>query len=268
MSVMDVGVLGPLCARFGNVDLVSRAQQQRQVFALLSIAAGRMVRVSDMCSELWDGEPPSSALTVIQTHVVGLRKRLARAMGRSMREISNEVLVTQPGGYTLNLDPAVVDAHRFETLYRLGSRALADGQADAAARHLADALALWRGPVLADLRTGPMLELDVTRLTLAQQVATEQRIAADLELGRHYEVLAELADLTARNPLDETLHQHYMLALHRTGRRTQALKVYQRLRTLLASDLGLEPGRAMQRVHQGILRADVALDRTGQLVAG
>jgi DNA-binding SARP family transcriptional activator len=245
---------------------VSRAQQQRQVFTQLAVAAGKMVRVSDMCAELWDGEPPSSAVTVVQTYVVALRKQLARAMGRSTREISNDVLVTHPDAYTLNIDPATVDAHRFETMHRLGSRALAAGRPDVAADHLAEALDLWRGPVLADMRTGPLLELDVTRLTLARLVATEQRIEADLQLGRHYEVLAELADLTARQPLDETLHQQYMLALHRTGRRTKALQVYQRLRSVLSSELGLGPCRSVQRVHQAILRADPELDHTGQLV--
>ena len=264
MSVVEVEILGPLSARVGNVDLVSRAQQQRQVFTQLAIAAGRMVRVSDMCAELWDGEPPASAVTVIQTYVVALRKQMARAMGRSMREISNEVFVTYTDGYALNIPPDSVDAHRFETLHRLGSRALTAGRPDVASEHLTAALDLWRGPVLANVRTGPMLELDVTRLTIARLVATEQRIEADLQLGRHYEVLAELADLTARHPMDETLYQQYMLALYRTGRRTKALEVYQRLRNRLSGELGLEPSGNAQRIHQAILRADPELDR-GQL---
>lgn len=267
MDVMEVGILGPLSARAGSMNLVPRAQQQRQVFTQLAIAAGRMVRVSDMSAELWGERPPNSAVTVIQTYVGSLRKNLARALGRSMRDIAGEVLVTRPDGYTLSVDPDVVDANRFESLARLGSRLLVDGRPAEAASALADALALWRGPALADMRTGPLLELDVTRLTVARLAALEQRIEADLDLGRHYEVLAELAELTVRYPLNETLLEHYMLALHRTGRRTDALNAYHQLRDVLTTELGLEPCRSVQRVHQAILEADPELDRADRWAA-
>jgi DNA-binding SARP family transcriptional activator len=267
MASIEVEVLGELRARAGNVDLVARPQQQRQVLALLAIAPRRMVRISDLCAELWESEPPHSALTVIQTYMVALRKKLACALGCKHREISEEVLVTHPDGYSLRMDRDMIDANRFDRLARTGSRMLAAGRPGDAADQLHQALDLWRGPVLADLRTGPILDLDVTRLTLARQVAVEQRIEADLALGRHYEVLAELADLTARNKLDEKLYQHYMLALHRTGRRTKALEVYHRLRTVLSTDLGLEPSRRAQQLHQAILRADPELDGVGLAVA-
>jgi DNA-binding SARP family transcriptional activator len=267
MSPIEVGVLGELRARAGNVDLVARPQQQRQVLALLAMAPKQVVRVSELCAELWEDEPPHSALTVIQTYVVALRKKLANALGCGQREVSNKVLVTHQDGYSQNMDRDMIDATRFDRLARLGSRMLAAGRPGEAANHLHHALELWRGPVLADLRTGPVLDLDVTRLTLARQVAVEQRIEADLALGRHYEVLPELADLTARHKLDEKLYQHYMLALHRTGRRTKALEVYHRLRGVLATDLGLEPSRRAQQLHQAILRADPALDGVEPAVA-
>jgi DNA-binding SARP family transcriptional activator len=181
-------------------------------------------------------------------------------MGCGIRDICRDVLVTNQDGYTLNVSGDVLDAQRFEQLAKLGSRSLTAGCADDASRYLSEALALWRGPVLADVRSGPLLELEVTRLTLARFAALEQRIESDLILGRHYEVLAELADLTARHPLEEALHQHYMLALYRTGRRTRALEAYHRLRSVLAGDLGLEPCRSAQRIHQAILRADPQLD--------
>lgn len=264
---MQVGILGPLWTDVDTVDLVPRAQQPRQVLAQLTIAAGKMVRVSELSHELWGERPPLSASTTIQTYLGRLRKALAVVMGCETRVISRDVLITHQDGYTLNVDADVLDAHRFENLARLGSRSLTAGRAEEASRQLSEALALWRGPVLADVRTGPLLQLEVTRLTLAQQAALEQRIQADLELGRHYEVLAELADLTARHPLDETLHQHYMVALYRTGRRTKALECYQKLRSVLAAELGLEPCRSVQRIHQAILRADPQLDEVSRKVA-
>jgi DNA-binding SARP family transcriptional activator len=267
MSAIEVDILGSLRARAANVDLVPRQQQQRQVLALLAIAGGRLVGVSDLSAELWGEEPPNSALTIIQTYVVALRKRLAGALNCRPRDISSEVLVTHPDGYALKLDREMVDAHRFDRHVRLGSRMLAAARPAEAAEHLHRALDLWRGPVLADLRTGQVLELDVTRLSLARQVAIEQRIEADLALGRHYEVLPELADLTVRHKLDEKLHQHYMVALYRTGRRTKALEVYHRLRTVLNTDLGLEPCHRAQHLHQAILRADPDLEVANQALA-
>jgi DNA-binding SARP family transcriptional activator len=220
-----------------------------------------------MGQELWGERPPASASTTIQTYMGRLRRVLATILECDLREVCREVLVTHQEGYSLNIDPEVLDAHRFERLARLGSRSLTCGHTDEASRLLSDALALWRGPALVDVRTGPLLQLEVTRLTVARLAALEQRIAADLELGRHYEVLAELADLTARHPLDETLHQHYMVALYRTGRRMKALEVYHQLRSVLAVELGLEPCRTAQRIHQAILRADPELDDLNRRVA-
>jgi SARP family transcriptional regulator, regulator of embCAB operon len=267
MLSIKVETLGPLRARAGAVDLIPRPQQQRQVFALLAMSAGRMVGLSELNAELWDGEPPHSALTVVQTYVVALRKRLASALECKPRDVSSEILVTHPEGYSLRIDRDMVDAYRFDRQVRLGSRMLAAGRPGEAANHLHQALDLWRGPVLADVRPGRVLDLDVTGLTLARQVAVEQRIEADLALGRHYEVLAELADLTARHRMDEKLHQHYMVALYRTGRRTKALEVYHRLRAGLSTELGLEPSRRAQHLHQAILRADPELDGADLAVA-
>lgn len=264
---MQVGILGPLWTDVSDVDLIPRAQQPRQVLSQLMISAGKMVHVSDLSYELWSERPPLSAATTIQTYLGRLRKSLGTIMGCGIREISRDVLVTNTDGYTLNIAADVLDARRFEHLARLGSRSLTAGCVEDASRYLTEALALWRGPVLADVRSGPLLQLEVTRLTLARFAALEQRIAADLILGRHYEVLAELSDLTARNPLEEALHEHYMLALYRTGRRTKALEAYHRLRSVLSNELGLEPCRGAQRIHQAILRADPQLDLCQRSVA-
>ncbi len=257
---MNIRVLGPLVAEIGEITFTPRPAQQRQVLSLLAMAPNRVVPVRELRQELWSEGPPNCALTVIQTYVVALRKILAKGLNRSPREVSQHTLTTHRDGYSLHLDPDALDAHRFETCARQGSRALGADDAEAAATYLTQALALWRGPVLADLRSGPVLDLEVTRLNLAWLATIEQRIAADLQLGRHYEVLAELSTLTARRPLDETLHQQYMFALHRTGRRCHALQAYHRLRDTLITELGMEPCRSAQRLHQAILVADPALD--------
>lgn len=257
---MQVGVLGPLCAYAGSSSLVPRAQQPRQVLAQLAMAAGQIVQVSDLSYELWGERPPLSSATIIQTYLGRIRRNLATNLGCSVHAISRELLVTHQDGYSLEIGADQVDAHSFDRMTKRGSRSLAAERPDEASQYLSKALELWRGPALADVRTGPLLQREVTRLTLARLVTVEQRIEADLQLGRHYEVIAELADLTARHPLDELLHQHYMLALYRTGRRNMALDVYHRLRTVLCTELGLEPSRAVQRIHQEILRCDPALD--------
>lgn len=257
---MQVGVLGPLRVDAGSSSIVPRAQQPRQVLAQLALAAGQIVQISELTYELWGGDPPLSSATTIQTYLGRLRRSLATNLGCNVSAISRDLLITHQDGYRLEIDADQVDAHSFDRMTKLGSRSLAAGRPDEASQYLSKALELWRGPVLVDVRTGPLLQREVTRLTLARLVAVEQRIGADLQLGRHYEVIAELADLTARHPLDEVLHQHYMLALYRTGRRNMALEVYHKLRTALCAELGLEPSRTIQRFHQEILCCDPALD--------
>ncbi len=161
--------------------------------------------------------------------------------------------------------PEVVDAVRFDRLVAEGRRLLGDGAAEAAAATLREALALWRGPALEDF-DDEFARGDRTRLEELRAAALELRIDADLALGRHEQVAAELASLTAEHPLRERLRGQQMLALYRSGRQAEALRAYQAARTVLGEELGLEPGPELQRLEAAILARDPALDLAAELV--
>jgi SARP family transcriptional regulator, regulator of embCAB operon len=164
--------------------------------------------------------------------------------------------VTRTGGYTFRADGAELDLREFETQVAGGRAALAEGNDARAVRHLGAALALWRGPALADVPVGRMLEATARELEEMRLVTLERLIDAELKLGRHREVVAKLAGLTVQNPLHEGLHRQYMLALHLTGRRAQALEVFHHLRRTLAEELGLEPAPHLHQLQLAILNCD------------
>lgn len=259
---MQLGVLGPLAASAKGVPIVPRALQPRQVLAVLVLRANDPVPVAELRRELWgDRVPPASAVTVVQNYVAALRKGIAGHVGG--RAAARDVLSTGRAGYCLRLGPDDLDATRFERYLREGSRALAQGSAGPAADSLQRALSLWRGPVLSDVDLGPVLAVEAVRLDTLRLLAVEQRLDANMRLGRHYELLGELAAMLDRYPLAERLHQLYMVALHRTGRRGEALRVYESLRRRLDEELGLLPSPSMQRarhavVHASEVRADDA----------
>lgn len=258
---MQIGVLGPFAASVGGESVLPRAMQPQQVLALLALRANDPVAVAEIRRELWGDTPPASAVTVVQNYVAALRKAIACRVGG--RDAAHDLLSTGRGGYCLRLGPDDLDAARFERYAREGSRALAQRQAGPAAEALQRALATWRGPVLSGVDAGPVLAAEAVRLDTLHLLAVEQQLDASLRLGRHYELLGELGSLVARHPLAERLHQLYMIALHRTGRRAEALAVYERLRRNLDEQLGLQPSPSMRRarhavVHAGDLRAEDA----------
>lgn len=163
--------------------------------------------------------------------------------------------MTMPGGYLLNSGDGLADVRAFERLSGLGYRAMAAGDFAGAARQLRDALALWSGTAFAGVRAGPRLEMEIKRLDESRLCALEQRIDAELRLGRHREVLAELSVLVNRYRTHEGLYIQLMLALYRSGRRGEALDVYRRLHAALVRELGLEPSAALRRLHRFILTA-------------
>jgi YVTN family beta-propeller protein len=170
------------------------------------------------------------------------------------------VLVTRPGAYCLRIDHGELDAHRFEQLVGQGRGELAAGRPGPAAASLRAALELWRGPALGDLGGESFAQVEAARLEELRLGATEDRIDADLALGRHAAVTGELEALVAVHPLRERLHGQLMLALYRGGRQAEALGAYRTARQLLVRELGLEPGPALQRLEGAILRQDPALD--------
>ncbi|RSS52335.1 AfsR/SARP family transcriptional regulator [Streptomyces sp. WAC06614] len=276
---MDIDVLGALAVRENGISITPTAPKPRQVLALLALHADQVVPVSALIEELWGGEPPRSARTTLQTYVLQLRALIATALeagqgsdggdGGPVRT-AKDVLVTLPGGYLLHSNGGTSDVREFDRLAGTGYRAMDAGDFPGAARQLREALALWSGPAFADVQGGVQLEMETRRLEETRLCALDQRIEADLRLGRHRELLAELTVLASRYRTHENLHGQFMLALHRSGRRGEALDVYQRLRGTLVRELGLEPSAALRRLQRSILMAgpenaaEVAVEAGGE----
>ncbi|MEU6826891.1 AfsR/SARP family transcriptional regulator [Streptomyces atriruber] len=259
---MDIEVLGALAVRENGLSITPTAPKPRQVLALLALHADRMVPVSALTEELWGAAPPRSARTTLQTYVLQLRELIAAALAREAvpdtavgPRSAKDVLVTMPGGYLLCGGGGASDVRTFERLAGAGYRAMDAGDCAGAARQLREALALWSGTAFADVQAGPQLQMEIKRLDESRLCALDRRIEADLRLGRHRELLAELTVLVNGYRTHESLHAQYMLALHRSGRRGEALDAYQRLRTTLVQELGLEPSARLRRLQRSILTA-------------
>ncbi|MGW1466407.1 AfsR/SARP family transcriptional regulator [Streptomyces sp. NPDC002308] len=211
----------------------------RALLTVLALSPGRAVPVAVLVDEVWDGEPPADAPGAVQA-LVG---RLRRALGR-------DAVDSVENGYRLAVDPDAVDLHRFERLTGEGSRALEAGDSEKALDALDAALALWRGPALADLpdRTAVAARWEARRLA-----ARRARGGAHLALGRAEEALPELVALCADHPLDEPLQALRVRALHHAGRTAQALAAYEEVRTLLAARLGTDPGAELRALHAELL---------------
>ncbi|MEW1552154.1 AfsR/SARP family transcriptional regulator [Streptomyces tsukubensis] len=257
---MKIQVLGPLSAEVDGGSIVPTAAKPRQILSLMALHPGRVMPIPLLMEEIWGTAPPQSAQTTLQTYILQLRRRLALAMRASTPDSVKEVLATRHGGYLLQVPERSVDVHEYERLAQEGQAAFTAGNSELAARRLRAALDLWSGPALVDVRVGPILEIEVSRLEESRLATVERRIDADLRLGRHRELLAELIDLTARNPQHEGLHAQVMVALYRSGRQAGALDAYRRLRTRLIGELGVEPSPQLQRLHQAMLTVDPQLD--------
>ncbi|WP_199550966.1 AfsR/SARP family transcriptional regulator [Streptomyces sp. N35] len=253
---MDIDVLGGLAVREQGVSVTPTAPKPRQVLALLALNADQVVPVATVIEELWGTEPPRSARPTLQTYILQLRELIETALrqGDETRPGSaKDVLMTVPGGYLLNTGEGRSDVRDFERIAGAGYRAMDAEDYPQAAKRLSEALALWTGQALADIQAGPHLKPQVKRLEESRLCALDQRIDADLRLGRHRELLAELTVLISRYPTHESLYGQFMVALHRSGRRGEALNAYQQLRTTLVRDLGLEPSAALVKLQRSIL---------------
>ncbi|HXV56438.1 MAG TPA: BTAD domain-containing putative transcriptional regulator [Gaiellaceae bacterium] len=228
-----------------------RGPRRRALLVHLLVNANEVVPDERLLEDLWAGEPPASGLTALRVRVSQLRKAL---------EEGEPVILTRPPGYVLHVAPDAVDALRFERLLADGRKALAAGRAEPAAAALRDALALWRGPALADVAYEPWAQAEIARLEELRRAALEERIEADLALGRHAELVPELERLVAEAPLRERLRGQLMLSLYRSGRQADALAAYRAARAALVEELGLDPGRALQELEAAILRQDLSLE--------
>ncbi len=247
VPVVEVRLLGPVQAARADREIPLGGPRQRAVLALLVLEAGRVVPAGRLVEELWRGSPSPGAAVTLRSYVSRLRSALAP-----------EVPVTaRGGGYAIGAGPDQLDASRFERLVAAGHDALARGQAVAAGTKFREALALWRGPALADVLEVDRLALEAARLEELRLAAAEARVEADLAAGLHTEVTGELERLVAEHPLRERLWWLLMLALYRGGRQADALDAYRRARVMLAAELGLEPGQELRELEQAVLRQEV-----------
>jgi WD40 repeat protein/DNA-binding SARP family transcriptional activator len=248
---LEIRVLGRVDALIDGQALPLGGSKQRAVLAMLALRANRTVAAEELIDGLWGDRPPASAAKNVQLYVFRLRKALGA-------DDSEATIVTRGRGYQLQLPQDSVDAARFERLVEEAARepasaAGANGAASAA-------LELWRGAPLADVASEPFAAPEIGRLTEIHLRATELAIDAELAAGRHDEVIAQLEELIAEEPLRERLHAQRMLALYRAGRQSEALDAYREARETLVEQIGVEPGPELQRVQAAVLAQDPSLD--------
>lgn len=239
---MDFCVLGPVRAWRNGAEIPLDGAKQRTVLAALLLARGRTVADTQLCQLLWDEHPPATFAAQLYNYVSRLRKYLGAEV---------EIL-RQWSGYVLRLGESKLDIEEFERLAALGRDALRAGQPEQAARCLHEALGLWRGTTLANV-TDHLVEAEAHRMAEARMAALEDRIKADLMLGRQAGLVPELTDLVAAQPLHEQLRGLLMTALLRCDRQADALAVYHEGRRALADELGVDPGPALTEAYRTVL---------------
>ncbi|HXJ64180.1 MAG TPA: extracellular solute-binding protein [Actinomycetota bacterium] len=249
-------LLGPLEAWEDGRSLPLGGPKQRTVLAHLLLQANRVVTTERLIDALWGDEPPETARNTLQTYVRLLRKSVGA--GRIEHRSS---------GYVVAVEPEEVDVLRFQSLVER-SRSLAANDLPAAITAIREALGLWRGPALDDLGDQPSLRAEIARLEEIRLAALEEGLSAELELGRHLELAAELEMLVGRYPYRERMWGDLILALYRSGRQGDALNAYQRARTVLLDDLGIDPSPDLQRLQEQVLRQDPTLQPTGERLRG
>jgi DNA-binding SARP family transcriptional activator len=244
-------ILGPLEVEGPSGTVALGGQRQRALLAMLLLEAGRVVPTERLVDQLWGEGAPKTATTSLQN-----------AISRLRRELGEELLETRSPGYFLRVDAERIDVNRFERLLRA-----ARGAAPRERRELLQqALGLWRGPALADFAFEQFAQAEIRRLEELRLVAVEERINADVELGRHGDVVGELEALVAAHPLRETLRRQLMLGLYRSGRQAEALDVYQETRARFVEELGIEPGPELRQLQAEILRHGAGLAVPGAAV--
>jgi DNA-binding SARP family transcriptional activator len=245
-------VLGPLGVVIDGIDVTPRAPKERCLLAILVLHRDRVVDADTLIDELWPDLDVDRARRVLWVRIAGLRKCLDRAAAAGLLELASP-------GYRLRIDPDDVDARRFARLVADGRRDLDGGDRAAAASTLREALALWRGPPLADAQGCLLLEAEAQRLADARLDATEEWIEAELACGRHLHVLGSLDALVAEHPLRERLCRQRILALYRCGRAADALSACRELANRLVDEIGVEPEPELDQLERAIVARDPAL---------
>lgn len=247
---LEFRILGPLEVVAEGRPLNLSGIKQRALLAILLLEANRVVSVERLVELLWGEEPPETAPNVLQVYISQLRKAM------EPDGVPYRVLISRSPGYLLHVGPDELDAMRFERLLEKA----ADAQPQEAGAILREALALWRGNVLAEFANAPFALSEASRLNELKLRALEDRIQADLELGQHRALVGELDAVVGEHPLRERFCGQLMLALYRSGRQAEASDVYQQTRLRLVEELGMEPGRDLEQLLKQILNHDRALD--------
>ncbi len=246
---MEYRILGPLEVVADEQVLDLGGRRQRAVLAALVLRANEVVSVDLLVEDVWGASPPPTAVKAVQGHVSALRKQLGI-----------ERIRTTTGGYILTLEDGELDADRFAQLVDEARSRNAAGEAGPALQALEEALALWRGPPLADLAYDDFAQAEIARLEELRLAALEERVDVELARGRHRQLVGDLERLISRHPLRERLRGQLMLALYRSGRQAEALEAYAAARRTLVDELGIEPGRTLQQLEQAILQQSPELD--------
>jgi DNA-binding SARP family transcriptional activator/WD40 repeat protein len=252
-QAVEFRLLGPLEVWRDGRPVQLGGERQRALLAVLLLHANQLVTNERLIDHLFGGDTSDGTTNALRVAVSRLRKVLDD--GRE-----GAILLTRPGGYLLGVSESQLDITLFERLFKEGQQARAAGDAVDAAVKLRQALELFRGPILADLSQLEFVQPEIRRLEDLQLAALMERLDADLALGRAEELVPELEYLVAAHPLLERLRGQLMLALYRSGRQADALEAYRQTRELLRDELGLEPGRALQRLEGSILRHDDSLE--------
>jgi peptide/nickel transport system substrate-binding protein len=257
---VQFGILGPLEVRVGGTLVPVGGPRQRALLALLLCHANQVVSRDRLIDELLRDQAAGTVDRTLRVQISRLRKALADGDPQSR-------LLARPPGYLLRVEDGELDLHTFEQQVADGRRALETGDPRRAAVLLRQAESLWRGRPLADLEFEPFARSEIQRLEALRLLAVEDRVEAELALGRHTVLCPELEQLVAENPLRERLRGQLMLALYRSGRQADALETYRAGRSLLVEELGLDPGPELQRLECAILQQDAGLDLPGRAVA-
>ena len=252
---MEYRILGPLEVFSAGIPIEVGGPRHRKLLAYLLVNAGDAVSSERLINGLWGEDPPISARSILHVRISEIRNALRAGRGNR-----NAGIVTGHSGYQLQVEVDELDSRRFERLAGAGCQALARGDYVSANAKLHEALALWRGPPLPEVADEPFAQGEIARLEALHLQALEDRLEADLALGRHAEIVAELEALVAEHPLRERFWCQLMLAHYRAGRQGDALQIYQAVRVLLVEQLGVEPGSELRRLHAAILDQDRALE--------
>jgi DNA-binding SARP family transcriptional activator len=247
-------ILGPLEVRIDGLSVPIGGPRQRALLAMLLLSANRVVSRDRLIDELLDSGPGEKADRMLRVQVSRLRSVLDGADGERPR------VIRRPPGYLLEVDAGELDLETFEALVAAGRRALEEQEFEAAARVLREAESLWRGRPLADLEFERFARLDIERLEELRLAALEDRIDAELAVGRHNALVGELESLVAEHPLRERPRGQLMLALYRSGRQAEALETYRSGRALLSDELAIEPSPRLRQLERSILRQETALE--------